>query len=137
MKYLGIDYGMKKTGLALGDSDAGVAVPFGLIPGGEETLPRVMGMIKDEGIEAFVVGLPLPTTIHQSDEQLKRVMAFVRTLEETTGLPVALVDEQFSSTEARRVQKEMGATASEDAIAAMLILQAFFDEGPADASLVS
>ncbi len=45
-----------------------------------------------------------------------------------TDLPVAIVDEQFSSAEARRLQKEYGMEASEDAIAAQIILQAHLDE---------
>lgn len=130
MKYLGIDYGLKKAGLALGDDGAKVAVPFGLIEGGDAALLRVQEIIKEEGIEAFVVGLAMPSHPGQSEDQLQRTLAFVKKLGELTGLPVSLVDEQFSSAEARRVQKEYGATASEDAIAAMLILQAFFDEGP-------
>jgi putative Holliday junction resolvase len=130
VKYLGIDYGMKKTGLALGDSAASVAVPFGLIPGGSATIPRICEIVKEEGIEAFVVGLPVPTSPEQSPAQMERVILFIKALGEATKLPVSIVDEQFSSTEARRVQKEHGATASEDALAAMLILQAFFNEGP-------
>lgn len=129
MKYLGVDYGLRKTGLALGDSEASIAVPFGLIAGGEETLPRLLEIMKEEGIEAFVVGLPVLTDERQDRTQFERVKAFVDALATATGLPVKMVDERFSSTEARRVQREYGATASEDAIAAMLVLQAFFDEG--------
>ncbi len=120
---------MKKTGLALGDSEAKIAVPFGVIPGGNETLPAIIDLVKKEGIEAFVVGLAIPSG-SQSEDQMIRTMTFLHALADTTGLPAYVVDEQFTSTEARRVQKEYGATASEDAIAAMLILQAYFDEGP-------
>lgn len=130
MKYLGIDYGLKKTGLSLGDGEAKVAMPFGIVEGGEQTLPRVLNIIKEEGIDAIVIGLPLPTEVYQSETQLERTMAFLHALVDASGLPVYVVDEQFTSAEARRVQKEYGATASEDAIAAMLILQAYFDEGP-------
>lgn len=131
MKYLGVDYGMRKTGLAVGDSTAAVAVPFDVIAGGKETIPRILEVVKSEGIEAFVVGLPIPTNASQNEDQLLRVVAFVKALGEASGLLVSVVDEQFSSTEARRIRSEYGGTAGEDAIAAMLILQAFFDEGPA------
>jgi putative Holliday junction resolvase len=133
VKFLGIDYGMKKTGLALGDSGANVAVPLDVIPGGADTLPAILQIVAKEGIEAFVVGLAIPSE-HQSDEQLVRTMAFLNALVEATGLPAYVVDEQFSSASARQVQREMGATAKEDAIAAMLILQAYFDEGPMEIS---
>lgn len=128
MKYLGVDFGLRKIGTSIGDDGSHVAVPFELVPGGADAAARITALAKREGIEAFVVGLPIPTDFHQSEEQLERTMAFVNQLGEASGLPVKVVDEQFSSAEARRVQKEYGATASEDEIAAMLILQAFFDE---------
>jgi RNase H-fold protein (predicted Holliday junction resolvase) len=105
-----------------------VAVPFELVPGGSDAATRITALAKREGVEAFVVGLPIPTDFHQSEEQLERTMVFVNQLGEISGLPVKVVDEQFSSAEARRIQKEYGAKASEDEIAAMLILQAYFDE---------
>ena len=125
MKYLGVDFGLKKIGLAIGDDGGRVAVPFGVVFGG---LAEVLDVIKTEQVEALVVGLAIPEA-HQSDVQLERTLDFTKKLREASGLPVHMVDEQFSSAEARRVQKEYGAKASEDALAAMIILQAYFDEG--------
>lgn len=128
MKYLGVDFGVRKIGTAVGDDGSHVAMPFELIPGGEDAAERIAVLAKREGVDAFVVGLPIPTEAHQSEEQLERTMAFINRLADVSELPVHVVDEQFSSAEARRVQREYGATASEDEIAAMLILQAYFDE---------
>ena len=128
MKYFGVDFGLKKIGLAVGDDIARVAVPFDKIPGGADSVARLVALAAQEGVEAFVVGLPIPTEAHQSEEQLERTVAFMNDLADQSGLPVSVVDEQFTSAEARRVQHEYGATASEDALAAMLILQAYFDE---------
>ena len=125
MNYLGLDFGLKKIGLAIGDDGGRVAVPFDVVYGG---LDEVCQIINQEKIEALVVGLAIPEGV-QSDRQFTRTGEFIKSLRERTGLPVSVVDEQFTSTEARRVQKEFGAKASEDALAAMLILQAFFDEG--------
>ena len=137
MKYLGIDFGLRKIGLAVGDDGACVAVPFSLLAGGDDAVSRIVQLAKTEGVEAFVVGLPIPTEAHQSEEQLERTVKFVNALADTSRLPVKVVDEQFSSAEARRVQHEYGATASEDEIAAMLILQAYFDQQTRDAYLHS
>ncbi|MFA5946510.1 MAG: Holliday junction resolvase RuvX [Patescibacteria group bacterium] len=125
MKYLGVDFGFKKIGLALGDDGARVAVPFSVIFGG---LKELLEVIKEEQIEALVIGLAVPEA-HQSQTQLERTLAFAEKLRAESGLQVHVVDEQFTSTEARRVQKETGTKADEDALAAMLILQAYFDEG--------
>lgn len=135
MKYLGIDFGLRKIGTAVGDDGSHVAVPFALLPGGSDAAMRITQFAKQEGVEAFVVGLPIPTEAHQSEEQLERTVKFVNQLAELSDLPVQVVDEQFSSAEARRVQREYGATASEDEIAAMLILQAYFDQQVRDASM--
>lgn len=131
MKYFGVDFGLRKIGLAVGEDVTRIAMPFGLLPGGEDAVVRLSELARKEGVEAFVVGLPLPTEAYQSEEQLERTVAFMNALAEASGLPTHVVDEQFTSAEARRVQKEYGATAAEDALAAMLILQAYFNELPA------
>lgn len=128
MKYLGIDFGVRKVGLAIGDDEMGIAFPFGVISGGEDVYARIGDIAKNEGAESLVAGLPMPVEAYQTDDQLNLTMAFVTRLAEVTGLPVYVVDEQFSSAEARRVQREYGAKAEEDALAAMLILQAYLDE---------
>lgn len=128
MKYLGVDYGLKKIGLATGDDITGIAFPHGVIPGGDDATARVLAVAKQEGAEALVVGVPIPNEDFHSDTQLNLTMAFVTALQEATPMPVSIVDEQFSSAEARRLQKEYGMEASEDAIAAMIVLQAHLDE---------
>lgn len=135
MKYFGVDFGRRKIGLAVGEDTTRIAVPFGLLPGGDDAAFRLSEFAKSEGAEAFVVGLPIPTEAHQSEEQLERTVAFMNELADLSGLPIFVVDEQFTSAEARRVQKEYGATAEEDALAAMLILQAYLDELPNELSV--
>lgn len=129
MKYLGIDFGLRKIGLAVGDDASGIALPFGVIAGGDDAPARIAQLVNDEGIEALVAGLPMPVEAFHTEDQLNLTMAFITQVADVTELPVHVVDEQFSSAEARRMQREFGAEAPEDAIAAMLILQAYLDEG--------
>ena len=128
MKFLGIDFGLKKIGLATGDNVTGMAFPFGMIAGGDDAVMRVLAVAKNEGANALVVGVPIPNEDFHATTQLDLTMAFVDALKAVTTLPVSVVDEQFSSAEARRLQKEYGMEQSEDAIAAMIILQAYLDE---------
>ncbi len=128
MKYLGVDYGLKKIGLATGDDASGMAFPFGVIAGGEDAPQRIVQIARQEGAEAFVVGIPIPNEDFHSDAQLKITMGFVQALQAATDHAVSIVDEQFSSVEARRLQKEQGLVAAEDAVAAMIVLQAHLDE---------
>ena len=81
---------------------------------------------KEEDVDAFVVGLPIPDA-HQTTDQLEKTKQFVRDLQAISEKEVYVVDEQFSSAEARRLQHEYGSDMPEDALAATIILQAFLD----------
>lgn len=126
MKYLGIDFGLKKIGLATGDDETGLAFPMGNIDGGVKAISTIMNRVRDEGAEALVIGLPIPDA-HQSDVQLELTKQFVQSVQKATALPIFVVDEQFTSAEARRLQQEYGSDMPEDAWAAKIILQAFLD----------
>lgn len=126
MKYLGVDFGLRKIGLALGDDETNLAFPIGNIDGGDDAIATILDRAKHEGADAFVVGLPIPAA-HQTENQLEMTKRFARDLEGVSGMIVRVVDEQFSSAEARRLQQEHGSAMPEDAIAAAVILQAFLD----------
>jgi len=128
MKYLGIDYSKKKVGLAIGESDSGIAVPLEVIPGGDDVLERIVKIAKEERIDAFVLGIPVPVHEEQPLVQLERVQAFAERLREVSGLPVHEIDEVMTTREAKRIQSEHGSKVSEDALAAMMILQEYLDE---------
>ncbi|MBU0531462.1 Holliday junction resolvase RuvX [Patescibacteria group bacterium] len=130
MRYLGIDYGDKKIGLAFGDDQVHVAVPLDVIQNmGEETLRDLALKVKAEAIDWIVVGVPLSTVEGPGSEQLEKTRQFILDLQKVIPtIPVAEEDERYSTAESIRLQREQGATAEEDAIAAMLILQAYLDQ---------
>ncbi|MBI5794129.1 Holliday junction resolvase RuvX [Candidatus Uhrbacteria bacterium] len=129
MRILGIDYGKKKIGLAFGDSVAHVAVPLTVIPNvGEETFVALAKKVAQEDIDLVVVGVPLSTGGHHGPEQLQITRAFIKALAGVLSVPVAEEDESYTSAESIRLQREEGAQAHEDALAAMLIVQAYMDK---------
>ncbi len=129
MRILGIDYGTKKIGLAFGDSEAGIAVPLDVVPNvGEQTLRTFAEKVSKEDIDAIVVGVPLQANSAHSTKQLEATRAFIEGLRALVGgIPVHEEDESFTTAESIRLQREEGAQADEDALAAMLIVQAFID----------
>jgi putative holliday junction resolvase len=129
MKLLGIDYGDKKIGLALGESLVGVAVPLEVMinKGQEEVLLAIKEQVESEAIEKIIVGVPLSQGDHHNDVQLKKVRAFIEALKKVTSLPVEEEDESYTTTESIRLQKEEGSKVPEDALAAMLIVQGYLD----------
>ncbi len=128
MRILGIDYGDKKIGLAFGDSVARVAVPLDVVPNlGKETLRVLAKKVSAEDIDCIVVGVPLSTGSHHSSKQLEKTRAFIKALESVVSIPVVEEDESYTSAESIRLQREEGAQAHEDALAAMLIVQAYME----------
>lgn len=134
MRILGIDYGDKKIGLAFGDSDAHVALPLDVVPNmGEQTLRVFADKVKSEDIDAIVVGVPLSTGSHHSPVQLEKTRAFIKQLESLISVPIVEEDESYTTAESIRLKREEGAEAEEDALAAMLIVQAYIDHLPLEA----
>lgn len=129
MRILGVDYGLKKIGLAMGDAAIRVASPCEIwVHSGdeEEMAGRLSAFAIREDIERIVVGVPRKSD-GELTEQGKRHEAFVSHLRSSTGVPVVTVDESFTSKESRRLQDETGTDAPEDALAAMLILEEYFE----------
>jgi putative Holliday junction resolvase len=128
MRILGIDYGDKKIGLAFGDSEAHVALPLDVVPNmGEKTIEVFAERVKGDDIDAIVVGVPLSTGGHHSPAQLEKTRAFIKMLEGKISIPIVEEDESYTTAESIRLQKEEGAEADEDALAAMLIVRAYMD----------
>lgn len=129
MHLLGIDYGRRKVGLAMGDEGARLASPWKSIPypeNDEALVQWLADVALQEAIDQFVVGVPMFADGTPS-KQGERHLAFVKLLQETTSLPVQVVDESFTSKESLRIQREEGTSVTEDALSAMLILQEYFD----------
>lgn len=128
MRLLGIDYGDKKIGLAFGDSEIHVAVPLDVVPNiGDETIRVFAKRVTADDIDQIVVGAPLSTGEHHSSKQLDKTRAFIAKLASAVSIPVVEEDESFTTAESIRLQREEGSEADEDALAAMLILQAYMD----------
>ena len=129
MRILGIDYGDKKIGLAFGESDAQVAIPLDVVPNiGEDLIKFFLKKIEAEDIDLIVVGAPLKVGNHHSSKQLEKTEKFIKELEEAVTIPVVVEDEAYTTVESIRLQREEGALAEEDALAAMLILQGYLDK---------
>jgi putative Holliday junction resolvase len=129
MRILGVDYGDKKIGLAFGDSDAKVAVPLDVVPNaGKETIQVFAKRVNSEDIDVVVVGVPFSTGGHHSPEQLEKTRKFIHELEGAVSIPVVEEDESYTTSESIRLQKEEGSKAPEDALAAMLIVQSYFEK---------
>lgn len=122
MKYLGIDVGTKRVGLATSDEAGGFAFPKGIVPA-EDAEKKIVALCKGEHIEGIVIGQSIASNEAENDTQAF-IERFAKRVEATTGLPIHFEREDFSSVEAHRYQTDAG---RRDDSAAAVILQRFLD----------
>jgi putative Holliday junction resolvase len=132
MRYLAVDYGTKRTGLAVCDNEQIIVSPYDVIPTDIAICQTITDTIEKEEIEAVVVGLPLNMD-GTKGAQADIVLDFVEDLKEYIDIPIMLQDERLSSFSAEQKFKaadENRKTRKQkiDAIAAAEILQSFLDE---------
>jgi len=135
MRYLAIDPGSKRTGLAVGDDTTGVATPVGVIKAGsdQERLRLIGEAIGSHEPDALVLGLPLNLDGTESPGS-REARAMGVALERVYGLAVHLVDERLSSYAADEQMSQSGLTHKgkkrrRDALAAAVILRTFLERG--------
>lgn len=132
-RWLSIDYGSKRTGLAVTD-------PLKLIANGLATVPThqllsyLQEYLRKEEVEKFVVGKPM-TLRNQPSDNMKNVEQGVKMLRKHFPLiPVEMVDERFTSSIAHRAmidgglkKKDRQNKALVDEISAVIILQSYME----------
>ncbi len=123
MKYLGIDYGTKRVGIATSDDSGRMAFPCCVLPNTKTLVEDIAALCAKERIQAIVVGDSRDNR-NQANPIMSVVIPFSEELKRVTGLPLSFMNEAFSSREAMHVQ---GDNAHNDASAAAIVLQSFLD----------
>ncbi len=133
MRYLAIDLGDKRTGLAVGDDRLRLATPVVVIQTRERQvlLDRLAEVIEEHGPGELVVGLPLNMDGSEGPRS-KLTRMFAKQLQERFGLPVHLHDERLTShaAEEKLQQRELSRGQKKerrDALAAAELLTSFLN----------
>jgi putative Holliday junction resolvase len=130
MKYLGIDYGKKRIGIAVSDESAVMAFPLGTVEAGKGALQEVLDIIAENGVTIAVIGEscdlsgkpnPVMTDIEQFAAELQ-----------AQHIAVEYEPEFMTSAQAERQGRDkrgerLDDTPHRDASAAALILQSYLD----------
>ncbi len=124
MKYLGIDYGTKRVGLATAPKGGTIAFPLRVVPNTATLVEDIAGICRAEMVEAIVVGESL-NFHNQPNPLMKKITPFANALTIATGLPIYFMNEVLSSQEAMHLQ---GDNAENDASAATIVLQSYLDK---------
>jgi putative Holliday junction resolvase len=133
--WLALDIGERRIGLAAGSDDARLARPLGIITRHlkQAEFAAIARIAAENHADRLLVGLPFNMDGSEGP-QAKRIRNYVRLLARQIALPVSFWDERLSSFAADEIIGELGRRRHphNDAIAAALILQSFFDAQPID-----
>jgi putative holliday junction resolvase len=126
---LAFDFGSKRIGVAVGEPELGTAHPLpGIAAAGEARFAAIGRLLAQWRPARLVVGLPLAAN-GSAHDTTRRAERFARQLHGRFRLPVALVDERFTSVEAEhRLRGQRAGRLAVDSVAAQLILEQYFDE---------
>ena len=147
MKFLGIDYGTKRIGVAISDENGAIAFPKEILANDANTFKRLGEMIEKENIGQIVIGESVDFS-GKLNALSARIEVFILELEEKFKLPIHKQKEFLTSMEARKSKDNLSAQAGKkslspsqahskvkqiksgriDASAAALILQRYLDK---------
>jgi putative holliday junction resolvase len=124
VKVLALDYGSRRTGVAVSDPTGTLARPLGIVEQASTAsgLAEVARLAREEDVERIVVGLPL-TLRGTRGEQAAETERFVEALRGAVDLPVELFDERFTTD----LAQQTAGNAPEDALAAAHLLSTYLE----------
>jgi putative holliday junction resolvase len=134
-RYLGLDVGTKRIGIAVSDELGLTAQPVMTLEtrrNRRDDLRSIARLARRYAVAGIVIGNPLHLSGDESPRAAK-TRAFAAELGELTRLPIHLWDERLTSREAHQILYEAGRAREQhkaviDQVAATLILQSFLDE---------
>jgi len=133
MNILSIDYGDKRIGFAIGDSERKIPNPLQVIQ--NNSIPHIINEIKkiviSYDVEKIVIGIPLDEDSSIGNQSYK-VKDFSLIIKNELNIDVVGVDERFSSVDAEKMLLEQDLSRNKrkkviDALAASIILQRYFE----------
>lgn len=138
MRYLGLDLGTKTLGLALTDKTNTIASPYKTIrfSNYDELVLELKQIVKEKEVGRFILGLPKNMN-NSLGYAVDRTKKFQTILEANFDLPIVLIDERLSTTEAENIlietdTKRMKRKEIIDSYAAAIILDTYLKESRDD-----
>lgn len=124
MRYLGIDYGSKRIGIAVSDDEGRMAFPAGIIPNRDKVVMKeIVARIRKEHIDGIVIGLPVGLDGKETG-QTKSTRLFIEALRSAVHVPIETENEMLTSKMAQVSGMRDGHI---DASSAAIILQSYLD----------
>ncbi|MES3004972.1 MAG: Holliday junction resolvase RuvX [Patescibacteria group bacterium] len=124
MRYLGIDYGSKRLGIAISDLTHSMAFPLAVLDNDDSLFDKIKAICKEKEITDVVVGESKDFS-QKENEIMKQVHPFLEKIKTEIGVDVHLYPELLTSIEAQHLQ---GSNDMNDASAAAIILTSFLNK---------
>lgn len=136
-RYMGIDFGTVRIGIAVSDPLKIIAQGFTTVQNDDHAMDRIMQIIAEQAVGRIIVGDPL-TLRGEKSAKGEEVAEFVRALKQRTDVETVMLDERFTSVMAQRTMLTMGTKKKQrqnnkgkvDEIAAAILLQSYLDTTP-------
>ncbi len=128
MKILGIDYGRKKIGIAVGDTDTKLAEPLTTFNNFKFLILNLKSILNDQMIKKIVIGIP-------GGKIQAEIKKFGQEVKKETGVSVEYFDETLTTQDAQKILIDSGRRRKsrkekEDSVAAAIMLQLFIESHP-------
>lgn len=132
MRLLGIDHGLARIGIAVGDTNAFLARELAIIKrrSKQDDFKRIAEVAKEQKVDGFVIGLPLNADAPEgSFTQADKVRNWIGYLQAALPYPIWTWDEQLTSIDAAELSKARKRRPTDpiDDLAARVMLQSFLD----------
>jgi len=133
MRYLGIDYGTKKIGLALSDEAGTMGFPHAILYNSRKLVDDLLSIISEKKVESIIIG-ESHNLFGVANPVAKAAHVLGDALFEHSGIPVYYESEVYTSIEARRAPEKEGKSRAPkkhinvDASAAALILTSYLSK---------
>ena len=124
MKFLGIDYGTKRIGIAISSGNNTIAFPKSVLSNTKNLIDEIKTIYKKEDIAGIVIGGSFNFK-GESNPLMKDIEIFIEKIKKEIDTPIYLEPEFLTSHQAQQIQ---GKNKMLDASAAAIILQSFLDK---------
>lgn len=132
MNILSIDYGERRIGFAIGNSNRKIATPLSVIQNVslDSVIENIIQVVKNYEIDSIIIGIPLNEDSTES-MQATRVRDFCSKIKKKINLTIMGIDERFTSVNSEKLLLDLDMSRKKrkkyiDSIAATIILQSYF-----------
>ncbi len=128
MKLMGIDYGVKRVGVAFSDEEGVLAFPFSVLGNNNKLLATLKSLYKEECVGDIVIGESLNSK-GKHNPVMEKIIPFKKQIEDEIT-PAVYFEQEFMTSHHAAIGEKKGEFKKEviDASAAALILQRFLDK---------